>query len=177
MADIKINADVSSVKKSLQEITQSAKALGKSPIDLLSPSTVKMLQGEANAQLGELQNKAKSLRNEMEAQARAVDRAARGTQKYAQEMAKLANLSKQVSANQGAQQQLRGGFAGGGQAGGGFTGGGGGGFGGIGGLARKGAGLIGGGLAAAGGAALAMVEVEFLLDIKNIKLELDKEFN
>ena len=96
MAKIKVDADVSSVKKSLQEITQSAKALGKSPIDLLSPTTVKMLQGEANAQLGELQNKAKSLRTEMEAQARAVDKAARGTQKYAQEMAKLANLSKQV---------------------------------------------------------------------------------
>ena len=162
MADIKINADVSSVKKSLQEITQSAKALGKSPIDLLSPQTVKMLQGEANAQLGELQNKAKSLRTEMEAQARAVEKAARGTQKYAQEMAKLANLSKQVSANQAQQGAIRSypnigylviptrrhksttysGFGGGGAAGGGFTGGGRGGggllgrFGGIGGIAK-----------------------------------------
>ena len=161
MADIKINADVSSVKKSLQEITQSAKALGKSPIDLLSPQTVKMLQGEANAQLGELQNKAKSLRTEMEAQARAVDKAARGTQKYAQEMAKLANLSKQVSANQAQQGAIRGGFGGGGAAGGGFTGGGRGGggllgrFGGIGGIAKGAAGLAGGALVAGGGAALA----------------------
>ena len=161
MAKIKVDADVSSVKKSLQEITQSAKALGKSPIDLLSPTTVKMLQGEANAQLGELQNKAKSLRTEMEAQARAVDKAARGTQKYAQEMAKLANLSKQVSANQAQQGAIRGGFGGGGAAGGGFTGGGRGGggllgrFGGIGGIAKGAAGLAGGALVAGGGAALA----------------------
>ena len=147
MADIKINADVSSVKKSLQEITQSAKALGKSPIDLLSPTTVKMLQGEANAQLGELQNKAKALRNEMEAQARAVDKAARGTKKYADEMAKLANLSKQVSMNQSQQGQMKamagpGGFGGGGMMGK---------MGGMRGLA----GMAGGGLMMAGGAALA----------------------
>ena len=147
MADIKINADISGVKKSLQEITQSAKALGKSPIDLLSPTTVKMLQGEANAQLGELQNKAKALRNEMEAQARAVDKAARGTKKYADEMAKLVNLSKQVSMNQSQQGQMKG-------IAGSMGGGGGGMMGRMGGKAGM-MGMVGGGLVAAGGAALA----------------------
>ena len=146
MADIKINADVSGVKKSLQEITQSAKALGKSPIDLLSPTTVKMLSGEATAQLGELQNKAKALRNEMEAQARAVDKAARGTKKYADEMSKLVNLTKQVSMNQSQQGQMKGVASSMGRGGGmmGKMGG------------MKGmAGMAGGGLMMAGGAALA----------------------
>ena len=146
MADIKINADISGVKKSLQEITQSAKALGKSPIDLLSPTTVKMLSGEATAQLGELQNKAKALRNEMEAQARAVDKAARGTKKYADEMSKLVNLTKQVSMNQSQQGQMKGVASSMGRGGGmmGKMGG------------MKGmAGMAGGGLMMAGGAALA----------------------
>ena len=146
MADIKINADVSGVKKSLQEITQSAKALGKSPIDLLSPTTVKMLQGEANAQLSELQNKAKALRNEMEAQARAVDKAARGTKKYADEMSKLVNLTKQVSMNQSQQGQMKG-ISGSMGRGGGMMGK----MGGMKGMA----GMAGGGLMMAGGAALA----------------------
>ena len=151
MADIKINADVSAVKKSLQEITQSARALGKSPIDLLSPTTVKMLQGEANNQLGELQTKAKNLRNEIEAQARAVDKATRGTQKYAAAMQKLVSLSKEAVSTQGQIGQAKtqaGGFGGSGvgRAGGllGRLGG-----------ARGLAGAAVGGLAAAGGAALA----------------------
>ena len=148
MADIKINADVSSVKKSLQEITQSARALGKSPIDLLSPTTVKMLQGEANNQLGELQTKAKNLRNEIEAQARAVEKATRGTQKYASAMQKLVSLSKEAAGLQG---QIGGVQSASASLGQGSRSGGGG----FGGLARKGLGLAGGGLLAAGGAALA----------------------
>ena len=151
MADIKINADVSSVKKSLQEITQSARALGKSPIDLLSPTTVKMLQGEANNQLGELQTKAKNLRNEIEAQARAVDKATRGTQKYASAMQKLVSLSKEAASVQGQVGQAQGVASSLGQR---SRGGGGGLLGRVGG-ARGLAGLAGGGLLAAGGAALA----------------------
>ena len=152
MADIKINADVSAVKKSLQEITQSAKQLGKSPIDLLSPTTVKMLQGEANAQLGELNNKAKTLRSEIEAQARAVEKASRGTRQYASEMKKLVSLSREVAQNQSQIGQMKGvaGAMGGGGGGrrGGMMGGR------MGGMMRGLGGLAGGALLGAGGALL-----------------------
>ena len=153
MADIKINADVSAVKKSLQEITQSAKQLGKSPIDLLSPQTVKMLQGEANAQLGELNNKAKTLRSEIEAQARAVDKAARGTRQYASEMKKLVSLTREVAQNQsqiGGMKSAMGG-AGMGGGGGGRRGGM---MGRMGGMMKGLGGLAGGALLGAGGALL-----------------------
>ena len=149
MADIKINADVSAVKKSLQEITQSAKQLGKSPIDLLSPTTVKMLQGEANAQLGELNNKAKTLRNEMEAQARAVEKAARGTKQYASEMQKLVTLSREAAQNQSQIGQMKGVAGSMGGGGGGRRGGM---MGRMGGMMKGLGGLAGGALLGAGGA-------------------------
>ena len=157
MAQLKVDADVSAVKRSLQEISKVSNDLGKSPVELLSPETVSLLRGEAKDALDKIKGKQLEIKSAIDKQADAVRRATRGTADYRREMEKLVGLSKQLGSTQqasgGAQRALGHLGGGGGGAGGGRGGGRGGGFGGLaGGLGRIGlaGGLAGAGVAAAG---------------------------
>ena len=152
MPDIKINADVSGIKKSINDISRTIKDLDRSPVSLLSAETVQLLKGEAKDQLDELRAKQNQIRIQLDHQTSAVKRTTRGTREYRQEMEKLVRLSKQLAQSNppGGHRGPGGGAAGGAARGGGR---GGGGFGGAAGLLGRvgiAGGLAGAGIAAAG---------------------------
>ena len=91
MPDIKIGASTSGVKKGLQDVGREAKKLSGQKIDLLSPDTAALLQGQGQSAM-------KDIANQIHKQADAIGKATRGTRQYRQEMQKLVNLTKQLGA-------------------------------------------------------------------------------
>ena len=143
MADIKVKADLGNIKKGLQDITRTAKELGKSPIELLSKNTVKLLKGEAAQELKKLTDHAKNLKSEIMKQEVALKKTTKNTKEYRMEMEKLVKLSSQVAKNQSAMGSMKSLMGGLGRGGGGKMG-----------MLRMAGGIMGGGALALGGAAI-----------------------
>lgn len=94
---ISISADASGVKKSLVDIQRTAKEIGKSPIELMSPDTKKFLRNEAKSQLENLGKSINKMRSEMSKYNDQLKKAVKGSEKELEIKKKILEKQRQIN--------------------------------------------------------------------------------
>lgn len=94
---LKIDADLSSVQKSILDLSNVLKRdLGSSKINIFSKESEKLLKGEAKVAMEQLNKSAKDLKSQLENQAKVLKDTTKNTKEYAAEMQKLLNISEKM---------------------------------------------------------------------------------
>lgn len=94
---LKIDADLSSVQKSILDLSNVLKRdLGSSKINIFSKESEKLLKGEAKVAMEQLNKSAKDLKSQLENQAKVLKDTTKNTKEYANEMQKLLNISEKM---------------------------------------------------------------------------------